>query len=167
VVCKLAHCSDRQGAARAKTRSPYAATTLTQPWWRIGWEVCCWRGHRRVARHWSVPQSRGARVDTDQRPLSADAIEEAFQRSQTIRAARQQAPQVGAAASRHVEALGLSSEGLQPEKGHETRSGVRELNAKRRWLAEALLASGAEAGRRLLIPARAWATQLGLPVPLW
>jgi len=167
VVCKLAHCSDRQCAARAKTRSPYAETTLTQPWWLIGWDVFCWMGHRRFARHWSVPQIRGELVDTYQIPLSADAIEDALQRYQTILAARQQAPQVVAAAYRHVEALVLSIDGLQPEKGHETLYVVRELNAKRIWFAEALLSSGADEVRRLLIQARAWATQLGLPVHLW
>jgi len=44
---------------------------------------------------------------------------------------------------------------------------VRELNAKRIGFAEALLSSGADEVRRLLIQARAWATQLGLPVHLW
>lgn len=167
VVCKLAHCSDRQCAARAKTRSPYAETTLTQPWWLIGWEVFCWMGHRRFARHWSVPQIRGELADTYQIPLSADAIEDALQRYQTILAARQQDPQVVAAAYRHVEALVLSIDGLQPEKGHETLYVVRELNAKRIWFAEALLSSSTDEVRRLLIQARAWATQLGLPVHLW
>src|SRR5262249_46247685 len=71
------------------------------------------------------------------------------------------------AAYRHVEALVLSIDGLQPEKGHETLYVVRELNAKRIWFAEALLSSGADEVRRLLIQARAWATQLGLPVHLW
>jgi hypothetical protein len=80
VVGKLAHCSDLQGAARAKTRSPYAATTLTQPGWRIGWDGFCGMGHRRFARPWAVPQSRGARTDTEQIPLSAAAIEAALQR---------------------------------------------------------------------------------------
>ena len=80
VVCKLAHGSDLECAARAKTRSPYAETTLTLPWWLIGWDVFCWMGHRRFARHWSVPQSRGALTDTSQIPLSADAIEDALQR---------------------------------------------------------------------------------------
>jgi hypothetical protein len=167
VVCKLAHCSDRQCAARAKTRSPYAEMTLTQPWWLIGWDVFCWMGHRRFARHWSVPQIRGELVDTYQISLSADAIEDALQRYQTILAARQQDPQVVAAAYRHVDALVLSIDGLQPEKGHETLYVVRELNAKRIWFAEALLSSGADEVRRLLIQARAWATQLGLPVHLW
>src|SRR5262245_12783389 len=160
VVCKLAHCSDRQCAARAKTHSPYAETTLPLPWWLIGWDVFCWMGHRRFARHWSVPQSRGALADTYQIPLSADAVEDALRRYQTMLAARQQDPQVVAAAYRHVEAFVLSSDGLQPEKGHETLYVVRELNAKRIGFAEALLSSSADEVRRLLIQARAWATQL-------
>jgi hypothetical protein len=167
VVCKLAHCSNLQCAARAKTRSPYAETTLTLPWWLIGWDVFCWMGHRRFARHWSVPQIRGELADTYQIPLSADAIEDALQRYQTMLAARQQDPQVMAAAYRNVEALVLSIDGLQPEKGHETLYVVRELNAKRLWFAEALLSSNADEVRRLLSQARAWATQLGLPVHLW
>ena len=36
-------------------------------------------GHRRFARHWSVPQIRGELTDTYQIPLSADAIEDAIQ----------------------------------------------------------------------------------------
>src|SRR5215475_11782034 len=82
-------------------------------------------------------------------------------------AARQQEPQVVAAAYRHVEAFVLSIDGLQPEKGHETLYVVRELNAKRIWFAEALISSSADEVRRLLSKARAWATQLGLPVHLW
>lgn len=167
VVCKLAHCSDRHCAARAKTHSPYAETTLTLPWWLIGWDVFCWMGHRRFARHWSVPQIRGELADTYQIPLSADAVEDALRRYQTMLAARQQDPQVVAAAYRHMEAFVLSIDGLQPEKGHETLYVVRELNAKRIWFAEALLSSSADEVRRLLIQARAWATQLGLPVHLW
>jgi hypothetical protein len=167
VVCKFAHCSDRQCAARAKTRRPYAETTLTLPGWLIGWDVCCWMGHRRFARHWSVPPSRGALADTYQIPLSAEAVEDALRRYQTMLAARQQAPQGVAAAYRTVEALGLRIDGLQPEKGHETLYVVRELHAKRMWFAEARLSSRADEVRRLLIQARTWAMQLGLPVPLW
>jgi hypothetical protein len=120
MVGKLAHGSDRQCAAPAKTRSPYAETTLTLPGWRIGWDVCCWMGHRRFARHWSVPQIRSALADTSPMPLSADAIEAAVRRSQTLLAARQEAPQVVAAAYRNAAALVLSIDGLQPEHGHET-----------------------------------------------
>src|SRR5882762_8534861 len=167
VVCKLAHCADRQCAAHAKTRSPYAETTLTLPWWLIGWDVFCWMGHRRFARHWSVPQIRSELADSYQISLSADAIEDAVRRYQTMLAARQQDPQVLTAAYRNVEALVLSIDGLQPEKGHETLYVVRELNAKRIWFAEALLSSNADEVRRLLSQARAWATQLGLPVHLW
>jgi hypothetical protein len=140
---------------------------VTLPWWLIGWDVFCWMGHRRFARHWSVPQIRGELTDTYQIPLSADAIEDAIQRYQIMLAARQQDPQMVAAAYRHVEALVLSIDGLQPEKGHETLYVVRELNAKRMWFAEALLSSNADEVRRLLIQAQAWATQLGLPVHLW
>jgi hypothetical protein len=150
VVCKLAHCSDRHCAAHAKTRSPYAETTLTLPWWLIGWDVFCWMGHRRFAHHWSVPQSRSELADTYQMPLSADAIEDAVRRDQTLLAARQQAPQVLAAAYRNVVAWVLSIDGLQAEKGHETLSVGRELNAKRIWSAAALLASSADEVRRLL-----------------
>src|SRR6266436_3063354 len=167
VVCKLAHCSDLQCAAHAKTRSPYAEMTLTLPWWLIGWDVFCWMGHRRFARHWSVPQIRGALADTYQISLSADAVEDALRRYQTMLASRQQDPQVVAAAYRNVAALVLSIDGLQPEKGHETLYVVRELKAKRIWFAEALLSSSADEVRRLLSQARAWATQLGLPVLLW
>ncbi len=167
VVCKLAHCSDLQCAAHAKTRSPYAEMTLTLPWWLIGWDVFCWMGHRRFARHWSVPQIRGELADTYQISLSADAVEDALRRYQTMLASRQQDPQVVAAAYRNVAALVLSIDGLQPEKGHETLYVVRELNAKRIWFAEALLSSSADEVRRLLSQARAWATQLGLPVHLW
>ena len=140
---------------------------MTLPGWLIGWDVFCWMGHRRFARHWSVPQSRSALADSSQMPLSADALEAAVRRSQTMLAARQQDPQVVAAAYRHVDALVLSIDGLQPEKGHETLSVVRELNAKRIWCAEALLSSHADEVRRLVSQARAWATQVGLPVHLW
>src|SRR6266853_1235711 len=71
--------------------------------------------------------------------LSADAVEDALRRYQTMLASRQQDPQVVAAAYRNVAALVLSIDGLQPEKGHETLYVVRELNAKRIWFAEALL----------------------------
>jgi hypothetical protein len=54
-----------------------------------------------------------------------------------MRAARQQAPQVVAAASRNVAAWVLRLDGLQPEKGHATLEVVRELHAQRIWFAEA------------------------------
>jgi len=167
LVCKLAHCCDRECAANARTLSPYAESTLTLPWWLIGWDVFCWMGHRRFARHWSVPQIRAELLDSYRIPLSADAIEDSLGRYQIMLAARQQDAQVLAAAYRDQDGLVLSIDGLQPEKGHETLYVVRELNAKRVWFAEALLSSSAEEVRRLLAKARDWARQLGLPVHLW
>src|SRR5438477_9168081 len=82
-------------------------------------------------------------------------------------AARQQDPQVLAAAYRNVAGLVLSIDGLQPEKGHETLYVVRDVQGKRIWFAEALLSSTADEVRRLLKRARDWASQLGLPVQLW
>ena len=32
--------------------------TIALPAWAIGWDVFCWIGHRRFARHWSIPQIR-------------------------------------------------------------------------------------------------------------
>src|SRR6266446_2065309 len=167
LVCKLAHCCDRGCAGHAKTLSPYAETTLTLPWWLIGWDVFCWMGHRRFSRHWSVPQIRGELLDSYRIPLSADAIEDSLRRYQIMLAARQQDAAVLTAAYRPVTGLVLSIDGLQPEKGHETLYVVRELNTKRVWFAEALLSSSAAEVGRLLRQARDWATQLGLPVQLW
>jgi hypothetical protein len=167
LVCKLAHCSDRNCAVHSKTISPYAETTLTLPWWLIGWDVFCWMGQRRFARHWAVPQIRAELADSYQICLSADAIEDSLRRYQTMLAARQQDPQVLAAAYQNVAGLVLSIDGLQPEKGHETLYVVRDLRAKRIWFAEALLSSTVEEVRRLLQRARDWANRLGLPVQLW
>jgi hypothetical protein len=167
LLCKLAHCGDRGCAGHAKTLSPYAETTLTLPWWLLGWDVFCWLGHRRFSRHWSVPQIRAELLDSYRIPLSADAIEDSLRRYQIMLAARQQDAPVLAAAYRQVTGLVLSIDGLQPEKGHETLYVVRELNAKRVWFAEALLSSSADEVQRLLRKARDWARQLGLPVQLW
>jgi hypothetical protein len=167
LLCKLAHCRDRNCADRSKTLSPFAETTMTLPWWLIGWDVFCWMGQRRFSRHWSVPQIRSELLDSYQIALSSDAIEDNLRRYQIMLAARQQDAQVVAAAYQGIDDLVLSIDGLQPEKGHETLYVVRELRAKRVWFAEPLLSSGAEEIRRLLRQAKDWAAQLGLPVRLW
>ena len=58
VVCKLVHWPTRGCPAHPRTLSPEAETALAMPWWVLGWDVVCWLGHRRCARHWAVGQIR-------------------------------------------------------------------------------------------------------------
>ena len=167
LLCKLAHCPSERCAAHTKTLSPYAELLVTLPGWLLGWDVFGWLGHRRFARHWSVPQLRLELADSYHIPLSADAIEVYLRRYQTMLAARQQDSALLAQEYRDVPTLILSIDGLQPEKGHETLYVVRELQRKRVWFAEALLSSSAAEVGRLLQQAKAWATGLGKPIALW
>jgi len=137
------------------------------PWWVLGWDVVCWLGHRRFARHWAVGQIRTELADTYQIRLSDDAIERYIHRYQQMLAARQHDPSQLAAAYADVDAVILSIDGLQPEKGHETLYVVRELERKRVWFAEALLSSATAEVQQLLAQARSWAAELGKPVRLW
>ena len=167
LVCKLCHCSNAACPEHQTTVSPEAETALVMPYWALGWDVFAWLGHRRFARHWSVPQIRDELRDRFAIPLSVDAIERYVSRSQRLRAARQQDPVEVARAYRRAQGLVLSIDGLQPEKGHETLYVVRELSQKRVWFAEALLSSSAAEVQRLLARARAWVERLGLPVRCW
>jgi hypothetical protein len=167
IVCKLAHCPDRDCPGARRTLSPLAEAQLTLPHWTIGWDVFCWLGHRRFARHWSIPQLRLELRDTYRIALSDDALEDYVRRYQLMVAARQQDARRLAEAYRDVDALVLTIDGLQPEKGHETLYVVRELRAKRVWFAEALLSSTTAEIQRLVAQARQWAAQLGKPVRLW
>jgi hypothetical protein len=133
----------------------------------MGWEVFCWLGHRRCARHWSVPQLRAELQDTYHLQLSADAIERDLSRYHTMLAARQQDPERLRVASRDIASLVLTIDGLQPEKGHETLYVVRELMGKRVWFAEPLLSSATQEVRRLIALARQWAASLAKPVRVW
>jgi hypothetical protein len=167
IVCKLAHCPAADCPARAHTVSPLAEAQLTLPRWVIGWDIFCWLGHRRFARHWSVPQLRAELQDSYAIALSEDALADYLRLYQTMVAARHQDAALLAETYRDVPDLVLTIDGLQPEKGHETLYIVRELRAKRVWFAEALLSSGAEEVRRLVAKARQWAEQLGKRVVLW
>jgi hypothetical protein len=129
--------------------------------------VLCWLGHRRFARHWSVPQLRLELKDTHQIALADDAIEHSIGLYQTMLAARQQDPARLAEAYRDIESLVLTIDGLQPEKGHETFYVVRELMSKRVWFAAPLLSSATPEVRRLMVVARQWAERLGKPVRGW
>jgi len=167
LVCKLAHCPARACPAHPQTLSPEAETAVAMPWWVLGWDVVCWLGQRRFARHWSVGQLRAELADTYQIRLSADAIETYIHRYQQMLAARHQAPEQLATAYADVEAVMLAIDGLQPEKGHETLYVVRELVKKRVWFAEALLSSATAEVQRLLAQARSWAEGLDKGVRLW
>ena len=117
---RLVRCPDASCASRGRTFSPEAELSLSMPRWCIGWDVFCWLGHRRFARHCSVPQLRLELKDTHQIRVSDDAIARYIGLYQTMLAARQQDPERRAAAYKEIEALVLTIDGLQPEKGHET-----------------------------------------------
>ena len=167
VVNRLVRCPDTSCQSRGRTFSPDAELSISMPRWWMGWDVLCWLGHRRFARHWSVPQLRLALKDAHQIALSDDAIEHSMGLYQTMLAARQQDPDRLAEAYRDIESLVLTIDGLQPEKGHETFYVVRELTSKRVWFAEPLLSSAEPEVRRLIVLARQWAERLAKPVRVW
>jgi hypothetical protein len=167
LCCRLAHCSDPACPRRPHTLSPAAELSLTLPGWLIGWDVFCFIGHRRFARHWSVPQVRYELLDSYRIKLSVAAICVYIRRYQAMVAARQQDFSLLRLAYRNIGSVVLSIDGLQPEKGHEALYAVRELNAGRVWFAEALLSSSADEVRRLLVRAREFAQRLGKSVRLW
>jgi hypothetical protein len=150
LVCKLVHCPDQVCPNHECTFSPERELALTMPRWLIGWDVFCWLGHRRFARHWSVPQLRAELLDRFRIPLSEDAIEDYLQRYQCMLAARQQDPSQLQKEYQNTRHVILSIDGLQPEKGHETLYVVRELGRQRVWFAEALLSSATNEIRPLL-----------------
>ncbi len=167
VINRLVRCPDPSCESRGRTFSPEAELSISMPRWCLGWDVLCWLGHRRFARHWLVPQLRLELHDTHRIRLSDDAIETYIGRYQTMLAARQQDPAQLAEAYRDSESLVLTIDGLQPEKGHETLYVVRELTRKRVWFAEPLLSSATEEVRRLIIVARQWSECLAKPVRVW
>ena len=167
LVCKLAHCPEPTCPGHAQTLSPQAEAQITLPWWTIGWDVFCWLGHRRFAQHWSIPQLRAELRATYRIPLSEDALAGYLRRYQVMVAARHQDAGQLAAAYQQINALVLTIDGLQPEKGHETLYVVRELQGKRVWFAEPLLSSTTAEIQRLVVKAKQWAEQLGKPVVLW
>jgi len=137
------------------------------PRWLIGWDVFCWLGHRRFARHWSVPQLGAELLDSYKIELSEDAIEDYLQRYQCMLAARQQDFALLQETYAKTREVVLSIDGLQPEKGHETLYVVRELGHERVWFAQPLLSSATEEIRPLIVQAKAWAERLGCRVRLW
>lgn len=141
---------------------------IAPPWWRIGWDVFAWIGHRRFSLHRSVPDIQEELGEEFGIELSDDAIEDYVAKYQAILAARQNDPGRLVGEYRKIKDLILTIDGLQPEKGHETLYTVRELNAGRIWFAVPLLSSAAEEVRvELLEKAKAWVALLGKPVRAW
>lgn len=167
LICKLNHCPDPVCPGHARTRSPELEMAIALPKWAIGWDVLCWIGHRRCSRHWSIPQIQAELSDAYAIQLSADSLARYIRHYQVMLAARQQDPAALRRQYQDVEAIILSIDGLQPEKGHETLYVVRELTQKRVWFAEPLLSATADEVRRLIAQAKEWAAALGKPVALW
>jgi hypothetical protein len=167
LVCRLNHCPDPRCPGHAKTKSPELEVTIALPKWAIGWDVFCWIGHRRFARHWSISQIQSELWDEYGIKVSDDSLTRYARHYQAMLAARQQDPE---ALRRQYDPVGeiiLSIDGLQPEKGHETLYVVRELTQKRVWFAEPLISATADEVRRLIKKAKAWAESLGKTVVLW
>lgn len=167
LICKLNHCPDPACPGRARTKSPELEITLALPQMAIGWDVFCWIGHRRCARHMAIPLIRSELLDDYGIKLSDDAIDQYIRRYQAMLAARQQD---AASLRRDYDSAAeiiLCIDGLQPEKGHEALYVVRELTRKRVWFAEPLLSATASEVRRLIQKAKQWAESLGTPVGLW
>jgi hypothetical protein len=167
LICKLNHCPDPGCPGHTKTKSPELEITIAPPHWAIGWDVFCWIGHRRFARHSSISQIQADLRDDYEVKLSDDAIAKSIRRYQVRRAARQQDPESLRQQDESAEKILLSLDGLPPEKGHETLSVVRELTGKRVWFAEALISATADEVRRRIAKAKEAAASLGKPVALW
>ena len=167
LLLKLVHCPEVACVGHGQTVSPEAETSISMPWWSMGWDVFAWIGHRRLSRHWSVPQIRGELRDSQGIDLSEDAIEKNIRRYQTMLAARHQDPELLRAAYAPSPAVFLTIDGLQPEKGHETLYVVRELGQKRVWFAEPLLSSSEEEVRHLFVRAREMVAALNQTVSCW
>jgi hypothetical protein len=166
-VVPLIQCPDNGCPHHRRRFSPDQEFRLALPRWLIGWDVFCWLGHRRFARHWSVPQLRAELSDSYAIVLSEDAIEDYLQRYQCMLAARQQDFALLKKEYARAREVVLSIDGLQPEKGHETLYVVRELGRERVWFAQPLLSSATEEIRPLIAQAKDWAERLGCRVRMW
>ena len=92
LVCKLNHCPAPNCPGHARTKSPELEITIALPKWAIGWDVLCWIGQRRCARHWSISQIQSDLWDDYRIKLSADSIARYIGHYQVMLAARQQDP---------------------------------------------------------------------------
>ena len=167
LVVRLGHCPDSDCPGYQGTVSPREEMAIAPPRLAVGWDVFAWVGHRRFARHWSVPQICSELSDSHKIDLSEDAVEDYVRQYEVMVAARHMDLDQMRKAYSQTKSLVLSIDGLQPEKGHETLYVVRELTQKRVWFAEPLLSSTNDEVRRVLVRASQIAGALGLPVAGW
>jgi hypothetical protein len=167
LVVRLGHCSDPDCPGRRGTVSPSEEFAIAPPRLTVAWDVFAWIGHRRYARHWSVPQICAELSDSHAIDLSEDAVEDYVRQYEVMVAARHMDLEQLRKAYAQTKSLVLAIDGLQPEKGHETLYVVRELTQKRVWFAEPLLSSTKDEVRRVLARARQIAEALGIPVAGW
>jgi len=149
------------------TFGPEQEADYALPRWLIGWDVFCWIGHRRFARHWAIPQIRKELEDSYGICLSDDAIEDYTEQYQTMVAAYWQDMKQLDERYADTDEIILSIDGLQPEKGHETLYVVRELTRRRVLFAEPLLSSATAEVRRLIVRAKELAQAMNKRVVLW
>ena len=167
LVVRLGGCPEPDCPGHHQTFSSREEMGIAPPRLTVAWDVFAWIGHRRFARHWSVPQICAELSDSHGIDLSEDAVEDYVRQYATMVAARHTDPEQLREAYAGAKSLVLAIDGLQPEKGHETLYVVRELTRKRVWFAEPLLSSTNDEVRRLVARARQIAEGLGVPVTGW
>ena len=74
LVCKLNRCPDPLCPGHTATKSPETEPRIALPGWIIGWDGFCRIGHRRFARHWSIPQIREELLDSYAIVLSENSV---------------------------------------------------------------------------------------------
>jgi hypothetical protein len=144
-----------------------AELAIAPPYWTATWELFAWMGHRRFARHWSVPQIRYELQDRYSVEVSADWIEDYLRRYQIIVAAREGDLERLRKEYTDIAEVVLTIDGLQPEKGHETVYVVRELRLGRVWFAQPLLSSSMAEVRGLFERSKRMIEALGKRVLCW
>lgn len=167
LVIKLLRCPDRACSTRGQTFSPEVEGTIAPPRWLVDWKLFAWIGHRRYARHWSIPQIREELRDTYSIHLSADVLENYVKRYERMVAARHEDLEQLREVYANIADVVLSIDGIQPEKGHEVLYVVRELNARRVWFAVPVLSSAQDEITGILRRAKEMAAFLGKPVRAW
>lgn len=121
VVSKVACCPDKGCAGHAEKQVAVAEEmAIAPPRWSVSWDMFAWMGHRRFARHWSVPQIRIELKDRFGIEVSADLVEDYTGKYEVMVAARESDLARLQTEYRDVPDVILTIDGLQPEKGHET-----------------------------------------------